>query len=80
MWLDSWNLHGLIRANISGLLTIDVKDILVSQEETRGVIHLEPIYVLSTSLWLVSGLREELNVVWFMRSHGKFLFLNKDSQ
>lgn len=71
-----------IRANISGLLTIDVKDILVSQEETRGVIHLEPIYVLSTSMWLVSGLREELHVllVWFMRSHGKFLFLNKDSQ
>lgn len=45
-------------ANISGLLTIDVKDILVSQEETRRVIHLEPIYVLSTSMRLVSGLRD----------------------
>lgn len=64
MWLDSWNLQGLhykiIHVNISGLLTIDVKDILVSQEETRRVIHLEPIYVLSTSpsMRLVSGLRD----------------------
>jgi len=51
VWLDSWNLHGLhykiLHANISGLLTIDVKDILVSQEETRRVIHLEHIYVMS---------------------------------
>ncbi len=52
MWLHSWILHGLhyiiIHANISGLLTIDVNDVLVSGKETRRVIHLEPSHVLST--------------------------------
>lgn len=54
MWLRSWILHGLhyiiilIRANISGLLTIDENDVLVSGKETRRVIHLEPSHVLST--------------------------------
>lgn len=45
------DIHGLhyifIHANISGLLTIDVKDVLVSGEETRRVIHLEPICFVS---------------------------------